>query len=206
MFSISHDHALFEKYALPNDEAYPMPTARTVVSVKRDGSPASYFEDDVWDFNDLFNTKNEKKSKYTLTFQVKMHNPKLLLEFKLRMYWLMWGGKETLLSMEGKVFRKMEQIKTIQVNSDLLLRVFANTSINAFSYISNDIVFSQIKESLRGGVKRLLSRDWVLSMYSRRLIPIFQRALGFTFPTKKARAQERLPRSMPLLVKGIILR
>ncbi|TOG85740.1 hypothetical protein CGI95_22670, partial [Vibrio parahaemolyticus] len=66
MYSISHDHALFEKYALPIDEAYPMPTARTVVSVKRDGSPASYFEDDAWDFNDLFNTKNEVKSNYTL--------------------------------------------------------------------------------------------------------------------------------------------
>ncbi|WP_273977733.1 site-specific integrase [Vibrio parahaemolyticus] len=150
MFSISHDHALFEKYALPIDEAYPMPTARTVVSVKRDGSPASYFEDDVWDFNDLFNTKNETKSKYTLTFQVKMHNPKLLLEFKQRMYWLIWGGKETLLSMEGKTFRKIEQVKNIQNYANLLLRVFANTVINAFSYISSDIVFSQIKESLRG--------------------------------------------------------
>lgn len=150
MFSISHDHALFEKYALPIDEAYPMPTARTVVSVKRDGSPASYFEDDVWDFNDLFNTKNETKSKYTLTFQVKMHNPKLLLEFKQRMYWLIWGGKETLLSMEGKTFRKIEQVKNIQNYANLLLRVFANTAINAFSYISSDIVFSQIKESLRG--------------------------------------------------------
>ncbi|BBM65635.1 MULTISPECIES: site-specific integrase [Vibrio] len=150
MYSISHDHALFKKYALPIDEAYPMPTARTVVSVKRDGSPASYFEDDAWDFNDLFNTKNEKKSNYTLTFQAQKHNPKLLLEFKQRMYWLIWGGKDTLLSMEGKTFRKIEQVKDIQVHVDLLLRVFANTANNAFSYISNDIVFSQIKESLRG--------------------------------------------------------
>lgn len=150
MYSISHDHTLFEKYALPNDEAYPMPTAKTVVSVKRDGSPVSYFGDDYWDFNDLFNTKKEKKSNYTLSFQAQKHNPKLLLEFKQRMYWLIWGGKETLLSVEGKTFRKVEQIKVIQQNADLLLRVFSNTSINVFSYISNDIVFTQIKESLRG--------------------------------------------------------
>ncbi|EHK0038061.1 site-specific integrase [Vibrio natriegens] len=154
MYSISHDHALFEKYALPIDEAYPMPTASTVVSVKRDGSPASYFEDDAWDFNDLFNTKNEVKSNYTLKFQAQKHNPKLLLEFKQRMYWLIWGGKETLLSMEGKTFRKLEQIREIQIRVDLLLRVFANTSINVFSYISSDIVFSQIKESLRGGSEK----------------------------------------------------
>ncbi|HAV1362134.1 TPA: site-specific integrase [Vibrio parahaemolyticus] len=156
MYSISHDHALFEKYALPIDEAYPMPTARTVVSVKRDGSPASYFEDDAWDFNDLFNTKNEVKSNYTLKFQAQKHNPKLLLEFKQRMYWLIWGGKETLLSMEGKTFRKLEQIRSIQTNVDLLLRVFANTSINVFSYISSDIVFSQIKESLRGASEKVI--------------------------------------------------
>ncbi|HBC3483054.1 site-specific integrase [Vibrio sp. JZG10] len=158
MYSISHDHALFEKYALPNNEAYPMPTAKTVVSVKRDGSPASYFEDDNWDYNDLFNTKKENKSNYTLTFQAKKHNPKLLLEFKQRMYWLIWGGKETLLSMEGKTFRKLEHIRMIQVWNDLLLRVFANTSINAFSYISNDIVFSQLKESLRGGGEESIIR------------------------------------------------
>ncbi|MBF8999282.1 site-specific integrase [Vibrio nitrifigilis] len=151
MFSISHAHALFEKYALPNNEVYPVPTERTVVSVKRDGSPASYFEDDVWDFNDLFNTKKEKKSTYTLTFRAQKHNPKLLLEFKQRIYWLIWGGKKTLLSIEGKTFRKVGQIKDIQTRVDVLLRVFANTSINAFSYISNDIVFSQFKESLRGG-------------------------------------------------------
>ncbi|MGR5187737.1 site-specific integrase [Photobacterium damselae] len=158
MYSISHDHALFEKYALPIDEAYPMPTARTVVSVKRDGSPVSYFEEDSWDFNALFNTKNERKSSYTLTFQANKHNPKLLLEFKQRMYWLIWGGKETLLSMEGKTFRKVEQVKMIQKNSDLLLRVFENTAINAFSYISNDIVFSQIKESLRGGSEEVIAK------------------------------------------------
>ena len=157
MYSISYAHALFEKYALPNDEAYPMPTERTVVSVKRDGSPASYFEDDDWNFNDLFNTKKERKSNYTLTFQVKKHNPRLLLEFKQRMYWLIWGGKETLLGMEGKTFRKVEQIKNIQKLVDLLLRVFANTSINAFSYISNDIVFAQIKESLRGGSEEYIA-------------------------------------------------
>ncbi|WP_199450475.1 site-specific integrase [Vibrio harveyi] len=151
MYSISHDHALFEKYALPIDEAYPMPTARAVVSVKRDGSPASYFEDDAWDFNDLFNIKKERNSNYTLTFPANKHNAKLLLEFKQRMYWLIWGGKESLLSMEGKTFRKVEQIKIVQQHADLLLRVFSKTSINAFSYISNDIVFSQIKESLRGG-------------------------------------------------------
>ncbi|MFH0228064.1 site-specific integrase [Vibrio diabolicus] len=150
MYSVSHDHALFEKYALPIDEVYPMPTTRTVVSVKRDGSPASYFEDDAWDFNDLFNTKNEKKSNYTLTFQAQKHNPKILLEFKQRMYWLIWGGKETLLNMEGKTFRKIEAVKHLQSSADLLLRVFENTTINAFSYISNDIVFSQIKESLHG--------------------------------------------------------
>ncbi|NIY87961.1 site-specific integrase [Vibrio campbellii] len=150
MYSISHNHVLFEKYALPIDEAYPMPTARTVVSVKRDGSPASYFEEDSWDFNDLFNTKKERKSNYTLTFHANKHNPKLLLEFKQRMYWLIWGGKETLLSMEGKTFRKIEQVKNIHSYVNLLLKVFANTAINAFSYISSDIVFSQIKESLRG--------------------------------------------------------
>ncbi|QFQ78536.1 site-specific integrase [Vibrio harveyi] len=158
MYSISHDHALFEKYALPNDKAYTMPTAKTVVSVKRDGSPASYFKDDSWDFNDLFNTKNEKKSRYTLTFPAQKHNPKLLLEFKQRMYWLIWGGKETLLSMEGKTFRKIEQVKYLQSYADLLLRVFENTSINAFSYISNDIVFSQIKESLRGGSEEVIAK------------------------------------------------
>lgn len=158
MYSISHDHALFEKYALPTCEVYPMPTARTVVSVKRDGSPASYFEDDNWDFNDLFNTKNENKSEYTLTFQAKKHNPKLLLELKQRMYWLIWGGKENLLSMEGKTFRKIEQVRRIQKHAEPLLRVFANTSINAFSYISSDIVFSQIKESLRGGSEEVITK------------------------------------------------
>ncbi|MCG9638400.1 site-specific integrase [Vibrio sp. Isolate34] len=202
MYSISHDHALFEKYALAVDEAYLMPTVRTVVSVKRDGSPASYFEDDAWDFNDLFNTKNEKKSNYTLTFQVKKHNPKLLLEFKQRMYWLIWGGKETLLSMEGKTFRKIEQVKNIQSYIDVLLRVFANTAINVFSYISSEIVFSQIKESLRGGSEEVISRRLNALSVLAQVNPYFPESARFHIPYQEGENASKVAKKYAAHGKG----
>ncbi|EGR3353083.1 integrase [Vibrio parahaemolyticus] len=202
MYSISHDHALFEKYALPIDEAYPMPTARTVVSVKRDGSPASYFEDDAWDFNDLFNTKNEVKSNYTLKFHAQKHNPKLLLEFKQRMYWLIWGGKETLLSMEGKTFRKLEQIREIQIRVDLLLRVFANTSINVFSYISSDIVFSQIKESLRGESEKTITKKLGALSVLVQVNSHFPESVRFHIPYQEGETARKIAKTYAAYGKG----
>lgn len=202
MYSISHDHALFEKYTLLNNEAYPMPTARAVVSVKRDGSPASYFEDDVWDFNDLFNTKKDRKSNYTLTFQAKKHNPKLLLEFKQRMYWLIWGGKETFLSMEGKTFRKVEQINNIQKYVDLLLRVFANTSISAFSYISNDIVFLQIKESLRGWSEETIARKLGALNVLTQVNSHFPESVRFLIPYQEGETVRKVAKKYAAYGKG----
>ena len=68
MFSISHDHALFDKYSLPTTTDYPVPTNRTVVSVNKDGSPVSYFEGNAWNFNGLFNATKASASQYTLAF------------------------------------------------------------------------------------------------------------------------------------------
>lgn len=151
MFSISHDHALFDKYSLPTNTNYPVPTNRTVVSVNKDGSPVSYFEDDAWDFNDLFNTTKASESQYKLAFQSAKHNPKLLIELKQRMYWLIWGGKGALLSVEGvDTFRKIESLKLVQHCTEHTLRMFFDTSIDSFGYLNNEIVFSQLVESLKG--------------------------------------------------------
>ncbi|MEZ8880285.1 site-specific integrase [Vibrio lentus] len=159
MFSISHDHALFDKYSLPTNTNYPLPTNRTVVSVRKDGSPTSYFEDDEWDFNDLFNTTKAKQSNYKLTFQSAKYNSKLLIELKQRMYWLIWGGKGVLLSVEGAgTFRKIEHLKELQKKNEPLLRMFYSTSIDSFGYLNNEIVFSQLVESLKGQAEGTIAK------------------------------------------------
>ena len=102
-------------------------------------------------FNDLFNTTKAPESQYTLAFQSAKHNPKLLSELKQRMYWLIWGGKGALLSVEGAdTFRKIKNLKLVQRYTEHTLRMFFDTSIDSFGYLNNEIVFSQLVESLKG--------------------------------------------------------
>ena len=110
MYSLSFDVAEFEKYALPQASGqYVMPDDRTVVSIDKDGNPVSYFEDDIWDFNAFFNLSGEQKSNYYIKFFTEQHQPKLLIELKQRIYFLIWGAKGELLHMEGETFRKFSQ-------------------------------------------------------------------------------------------------
>mgnify|MGYP003627092679 CR=1 FL=1 len=83
-----------------------MPNDKTVVSVDKNGNAVSYFADDIWNYNAFFNLTNEKKSLYQINFKPDKHNPKLLLELKQRIYFLIWGAEGELLSMAGETFRK----------------------------------------------------------------------------------------------------
>ncbi|WP_045392194.1 site-specific integrase [Vibrio rotiferianus] len=145
MYSVSHDVSKFEKYALPlTSNPFVMPNDSTVVSVDKDSNPVSYFGDDVWDFNAFFNLTNEQKSRYQIKFYPKKHNPKMLIELKQRIYFLIWGVKGDLLHMEGGTFRKFSQCWDIAKNSNSALRIFKGTSIDSFSLLSNELVFSQL--------------------------------------------------------------
>lgn len=145
MYSISFDVAKFEKYALPQVAGqYVMPNDRTVVSIDKDGNPVSYFGGNVWDFNAFFNLSGENKSDYYIKFFTEQHQPKLLIELKQRIYFLIWGAKGELLHMEGETFRKFAQCRNIAINTELTLRCFKDTAIDSFSMLSNELVFSQI--------------------------------------------------------------
>ena len=123
MYSLSFEVGKFEQYALPSTpDSFPMPSDATVVSVDKDGNPISYFKDDVWDFNAFFNLKNDPKSHYRINFHPKEHNPKLLLELKQRIYFLIWGAQGNLLHMEGDTFRKFSGCQNIAKKSNSALR------------------------------------------------------------------------------------
>ena len=149
MYSLSFDVAKFEKYALPQVSGqYVMPNDRTVVSIDKDGNAVSYFEDDIWDFNAFFNISGESKSDYYIKFFTEQHQPKLLTELKQRIYFLIWGAKGELLHMEGETFRKFSQCCNIAKQTELTLRCFKDTAIDSFSMLSNELVFSQILNSV----------------------------------------------------------
>ncbi len=150
MYSVSYDVGKFEQYALPSTpESFPMPGNETVVSVDKDGNPVSYFKDDVWDFNAFFNLTNDSKSRYQINFHPKEHNPKLLIELKQRIYFLIWGSQGSLLHMEGDAFRKFSQCHYLAQLSNAALRVFKGTSIGSFSLLSNELVFSQLLHEVK---------------------------------------------------------
>lgn len=145
MYSVSFDVSKFEQYVLPStSNPFSMPSDTTVVSVDKDGNPVSYFGNDVWDFNTFFNLTNEPKSLYQINFHPKEHNPKLLIELKQRIYFLIWGAQGSLLHMDGDTFRKFSQCHNIARRSNCALRVFKGTSIESFSLLSNELVFSQL--------------------------------------------------------------
>lgn len=145
MHSISMDLSKFEQYELPQSSGqFVMPNDKTVVSVDKNGNPVSYFGQDKWDYNAFFNLTNESKSLYKINFHSDKHNPKLLLELKQRIYFLIWGAQGELLSMAGETFRKFSQCQLIQRKVNLPLRVFKGTAIDSFSLLSNELVFNQL--------------------------------------------------------------
>lgn len=145
MHSISMELSKFAQYALPQSAGqFVMPNDRTVVSVDKNGNAVSYFSDNKWDYNAFFNLTNESKSLYQISFHPDKHNPKLLLELKQRVYFLIWGAKGELLSMAGETFRKFGQCRAIQRTINTALRVFKGTAIDSFSLLSNELVFNQL--------------------------------------------------------------
>jgi len=145
MFCVSRDIGKFEKYALPQIPGqFLMPDDHTVVSIDQNGNPVSYFVDDIWDYNAFFNITNEIKSRYNINFSPDKHNTKLLKELKQRIYFLIWGAKGNLLSMEGDTFRKFSQCRFIAARAIQTIRVFKDTNIDSFSLLSNELVFSKI--------------------------------------------------------------
>jgi hypothetical protein len=114
------------------------------MSIDKDGNPVSYFADDTWDFNAFFNLSGEIKSKYQIKFFSEQHQPKLLIELKQRIYFLIWGAKGELLHMGGETFRKFSQCRNTANYVINTLKCFKNTAIDSFTYLSNELVFSQI--------------------------------------------------------------
>lgn len=165
MFYVSMDVDQFERYALSQTSGqFVMPDGNTVVSVGKDGNPVSYFGNDVWDYNAFLNLTNDPKWKYVISFHPEKHNPKLLLELKQRIYFLIWGAKGDLLNMEGDTFRKFSSCHKIASAANLALRVFKSTAIDCFSLLSNELVFSQILHQMKGlSEKTVLSRIHALS-------------------------------------------
>ncbi|CED61986.1 putative uncharacterized protein [Moritella viscosa] len=148
MFSVSMDVDKFKRYALPQSQ-FPMPSDATVVSVDKGGNPVSYFGDDTWDFNAFFNNTNESPSAYNMNHNPDKHNPKLLLELKQRLYFLIWGTEGELLHMNGDSFRKFSSCHSVAKTANISLRLFKNTAINSFSLLSNDLVFNQLLHDLK---------------------------------------------------------
>jgi integrase len=172
MHSISMDLSKFEQYALPQSSGkFEMPTDKTVVSVDKNGNPVSYFWQDKWDYNAFFNLTNETKSLYQINFHPDKHNPKLLLELKQRIYFLIWGAKGELLSMEGETFRKFSGCQIIQVQTNTPLRVFKGTTIGSFSLLSSELVFNQLlhgsKHLSEGTVIQMLAALSVLTQVNK---------------------------------------
>ena len=180
MFSVSHDFAQFEQYALTSSSD--MPTDETVVSVDKAGQPVSYFKDDIWDFNAFFNTTNEKKSLYQINFHPKQHQPELLLELKQRIYFLIWGEKGELLHSTGDTFRKFSQCHNIARDANLSLRVFKGTNIHSFAMLSNELVFNQLlhacKELSEGTTMQRLFALSVLTQLNPHFKPEYHFQLG----------------------------
>jgi integrase len=144
---------------------FAMPDERTVVSIDKEGNPVSYFEDDNWDFNAFFNISGEIKSKYKIKFFAELHQPKLLIELKQRIYFLIWGAKGELLHMEGETFRKFTQCWNIAAQANLALRCLKDTSIESFSLLSNELIFSQIlNNSKKLGEKSITNMLHALSV------------------------------------------
>lgn len=145
MHSVSMDFNKFEQYALPQSSGqFAMPNDTTVVSVDKNGNAVSYFPDDKWDYNAFFNLTNESKSDYQINFHPDKHNPKLLLELKQRIYFLIWGAQGELLNMAGETFRTFSQCQYIQKIVNVPLRMFKGTAIDFFSLLSNELVFNQL--------------------------------------------------------------
>lgn len=148
MFCVSRDVGKFEEYALPQTSGQlVMPDNHTVVSVDKNGKPVSYFVDDIWDYNAFFNQTNEVKSRYQINFHPEKHNQKLLTEFKQRIYFLIWGAKGDLLHMEGDTFRKFSNCCKTARTVNAAIRVYKDTSIDSFSLLSNELIFSQMLHS-----------------------------------------------------------
>ncbi len=183
MYSLSFDVAKFEKYALPQvSDQYVMPEDRTVVSIDKDGNPVSYFGDDIWDFNAFFNFTSEMKSKYQIKFFTEKHQPKLLIELKQRIYFLIWGAKNELLHMEGETFRKFSQCRNVAIQTESTLRCFKDTAIDSFSMLSNELVFSQILNSVEElseqSILHVLHSLSVLTQVNKHFLPQSHFSLG----------------------------
>lgn len=183
MFSVSFEVNKFEQFALPIQKlSFPMPTKNTVVSVDKSGNPVSYFEDSVWDFNAFFNLTNERTSAYKIAFDPKKHNEKLLIDFKQRIYFLIWGEKGQLLHMEGNTFRKMESCINLANESELTLRVFKGTGIDSLSLLNNELVFSQLlneqKRNAESTVRRRLHALSVLSSLNKHFPELSHFSIG----------------------------
>ena len=150
MYCVSRDIDKFEEYALPQTSSqFVMPNDHTVVSIDKNGKPVSYFANDIWDYNTFFNLTNEIKSKYKINFHPEKHNPKLLIELKQRIYFLIWGAKLDMLVMEGDTFRKFSQCRQIAIYANTAIRVFKDTNIDSFSLLSNELFFNQILHEMK---------------------------------------------------------
>lgn len=183
MYSLSFDVEKFEKYVLPQVSGqYVMPEDRTVVSIDKDGNPVSYFGDDIWDFNAFFNLSSEDKSLYRIKFLSEQHQPKLLIELKQRIYFLIWGTKNELLHMEGETFRKFSQCYNIALQAIRTLKCFKETAIDSFTYLSNELVFSQILHNSQTFSERTVLQTLhalsVLTQVNKHFPPQYHYSLG----------------------------
>lgn len=147
MYNVSLDMKKYEQYTLPTPRTpseFVMPNENTVVSIDKNGSPVSYFGDDVWDYNAFFNLTRERASLYQIKFFLEKHQSELLIELKQRIYFLIWGTKDDLLHMEGNTFRKFRQCRLVARHANEALRVFKGTSVGEFSLLGNELVFTQV--------------------------------------------------------------
>ena len=203
MYSLSFDVGKFEQYALPSTlNPFPMPCDGTVVSVDKNGNPVSYFEDDVWDFNAFFNLTNEKKSRYQINFHPKEHNPKLLIELKQRIYFLIWGAKGSLLHMEGGTFRKFSQCYNIASYSNSALRVFKSTSIDSFSLLSNELVFSQLLHEGKQHSEQTVAHRLIALSVLAQLNPHFPESRHFSLGLPEGKTIEKIAKQYSSAGKG----
>ena len=203
MYSLSFEVGKFEQYALPSTpDSFPMPSDATVVSVDKDGNPISYFKDDVWDFNAFFNLKNDPKSHYRINFHPKEHNPKLLLELKQRIYFLIWGAQGNLLHMEGDTFRKFSGCRNIAKFSNSALRVFKGTSIDSFSLLSSELVFSQLLHEVKRHSEQTVQHHLQSLSVLTQLNPHFPERRHFSLGLPEGKTIEKIAKQYSSAGKG----
>ncbi|MEH6454523.1 MAG: hypothetical protein V7782_15955, partial [Psychromonas sp.] len=134
--------ALIESQKMALEEQY----ANPVVSWNKDGTPRSWFNDDVWDFNQYNEEQHSTPSLYRITWNKYKHNPSLLNDLKRRVLLIM-GEDTDDLNIERIVITK-KSICAQAGQVEKILRTFIDTNIHNMAVFSHPVIFEMLKDKI----------------------------------------------------------